>query len=110
MKLENILGVTILRTDHRLDGTNGQKLTNLIKELARESSLKLVMDMGKTNLINRSGCKAIATSLMCVQKSKGEMKIVRPSAKVLEAFQRTQLYKVVDIHDSLESAMDSFGS
>jgi anti-sigma B factor antagonist len=110
MKVEKRNGVTILSTDFRLDETNAQKLKNLVMELARVSGLKLIIDIEKTGLINSSGCGALLASKKVVLANHGDMKIARPTSAVKKFFELVRLNKVLEIHDSLESAMDSFAS
>jgi anti-sigma B factor antagonist len=110
MKVEKRNGVTILSTDFRLDAVNAPKLKNLVIELARVGGLKLVIDMEKTSLINSSGCGALLASQKAVLAGHGDMKIVRPTSAVSKFLELTRLNKVLDIHDSLESAIDSFAS
>lgn len=107
MNVKKIHGVTVLSTDERLDGIVGPKLKDVVKELALESGLKLVVDMEKTSYVDSSGCGALVASLKALIKNHGDMKIARPSAQALTLFQLTRLHKVFQIYDSLESAVES---
>jgi anti-sigma B factor antagonist len=107
MNVEKIQGVTVLSTDERLDGVVGPKLKELVKELAHEPGLKLVIDMDKTDYVDSSGCGALVASLKALMKNHGDMKIARPGPQALTLFQLTRLHKVFQIYDSLESAVES---
>jgi anti-sigma B factor antagonist len=107
MNVEKIQGVTVLSTDERLDGLVGPKLKDLVKELAQESGLELVIDMGKTTYVDSSGCGALVASLRALVKNHGDMKIARPGPQALTLFQLTRLHKVFQIYDNLESAIES---
>ena len=108
MKVEKIQGVAILSTDERLDAVFGPKLKDAVKELARESGLKLVLDMEKTNHIDSSGCGALVASLKALVKNHGDMKVARPTPQALTLFQLTRLHQVFEIYDTLEGALKSF--
>ena len=40
--------------------------------------------------------------------NQGEMRIARPTPRVLEILQLTRLHRVFEIYDSVESAVESF--
>lgn len=107
MHVEKIQGVTVLSTDDRLDGVAGPKLKELVKELAQESGMKLVIDMVNTTYVDSSGCGALVASLKAIVKNHGDMKIARPGPQTLTLLQFTRLHKVFQIYDSLESAVES---
>ncbi len=109
MKVEKIDGVTILITEERLDSLDGPKLRDVVKQLLdREPCLKLVIDMGKTLFLDSSGCGGLVSSLKTLKDNHGEMKIARPTPKVIEIFQLTRLHRVFEVHHSVESAVESF--
>ena len=108
MKVEKRNGVTILSTDFRLDAVNAPKLKNLVMELARESGLKLVIDMEKTLHIDSSGCGGLMTLLIVLRANQGDMKIARAAPQPLNIFKLMELNRLLEIHDSLESAVESF--
>ncbi|MGO8877946.1 MAG: STAS domain-containing protein [Desulfomonilaceae bacterium] len=109
MKVQKRDGVTILVTDERLDSLDGPKLRDVVKQLlAQEPCLKLVIDMEKTLFLDSSGCGGLVSSLKTLMNNHGDMKIAGPTPKVLEIFQLTRLHRVFEIHDSVESAVESF--
>ena len=108
MKVEKRDGVTILSTDFRLDAVNAPKLKNFVMELARDSGLKLVIDMQKTLHIDSSGCGGLMTLLMVLRANQGDMKIARAAPQPLNIFKLMELNRLLEIHDSLESALKSF--
>jgi anti-sigma B factor antagonist len=87
VKVEKIDGVTILITEERLDSLDGPKLRDVVKQLLdREPCLKLVIDMGKTLFLDSSGCGGLVSSLKTLKDNHGEMKIARPTPKVMYPF------------------------
>jgi len=108
MKVEKRDGITILITEDRLDSLDGPKLRDVVKPLAQEPCLKIVIDMEKTLFLDSSGCGGLVTSLKTLVNNHGDMKIARPTPRVLEILQLTRLHRVFEIHDSVESAVESF--
>ena len=50
MKVEKRDDVTIIVTEERVDTLEGPKLRDVVEQLAKESGLRLVLDMGGTRL------------------------------------------------------------
>jgi anti-sigma B factor antagonist len=108
MKVEKRDGITILITDERLDSLAGPNLKDVVKDICQESAIKLVIDMEKTLFLDSSGCGGLVSSLKTLLNSNGEMRIARPNPKCLEILRITRLHRIFEIHDSVESAMESF--
>ncbi|MGC8605505.1 MAG: STAS domain-containing protein [Desulfomonilaceae bacterium] len=108
MKVEKRGGITILVTEERLDSLDGPKLRDVVKQMVQESSFNIVIDMEKTLFLDSSGCGGLLSSLKTLTNNHGDMKIARPTSKVLEVFQLTRLHRVFEIHNTLESAVNSF--
>jgi anti-sigma B factor antagonist len=108
MKVEIKDGIIILVTEERLDNLDGPKLKDVIKQLAQEPCLKIVIDMERTVFLDSSGCGGLVSSLKTVMNNHGDIKIARPTSKVVEIFQLTRLHRIFEIHDSVESAIKSF--
>lgn len=108
MEVEKMGSVTIVHTDERLDSAVSPKLKNLIKKIAQEDGVKVVVNMEKTRLIDSSGCGELVAALKTVAKNNGEMKLANPSSQVYSLLQLTRLHRILDIHESLESAVKSF--
>ena len=108
MNVEHINDVTIISPEARLDSLDGPKLKDVVKELLQEPGLKVVIDMGQTLFLDSSGCGGLVSSLKTLLTNNGDMKIARPTPRVLEILQLSRLHRVFEIHDSLESAIKSF--
>jgi anti-anti-sigma factor len=109
MKVQKIHDVTIISADERLDAGMTPKLKSVVKELAQETGIKLVIDLGNVRLIDSSGCGELVAALKTVSKNHGDMKIARPTPQASALIQLTGLHRILDIHDTLEGALSSFG-
>jgi anti-sigma B factor antagonist len=108
MNVEHIDSVTIITTENRLDSLDGPKLKDVVKALSQEPGLKVVIDLGNTLFLDSSGCGGLVSSLKTLLNNNGDIKIARPTPRVMEILQLTRLHKVFEIHDSVEIAMKSF--
>lgn len=108
MKVEYIGGVTIISTESRLDSLDGPKLKDIVRELPQEPGLKVVIGMGNTLFLDSSGCGGLVSSLNTILNNNGEMKIARLTPRVIEVLRLTRLHRVLEIHDTVESAVASF--
>lgn len=108
MEVDNKTGITIIRTDERLDAVVAPQLKETVKKLAEESKVKLVIDLEKTRFIDSSGCGALVASLRALLKNNGDMKIANPSPQAKTLFELTRLHRVFEIFDDLEGAIKSF--
>ncbi len=108
MNVERIDSITIITTEDRLDSIDGPKLKDVVKALSQERCLKVVIDMEKTLYLDSSGCGGLVSSLKTLLNNNADMKIARPTPRVIEILQLTRLHRVFEIHDSLESAIKSF--
>ena len=107
MKVEKIEGITILATDERLDNFDGPKLKEAAEKLAQESGLRLVLDIAKTRFIDSTGLHTLLSLRKIMTMNQGEIKIASPTRRVLETFELTRLDRIFEIHDSVESAVNS---
>lgn len=100
--------ITIIITDERLDAVVAPQLKEMVKKLAEQSKMRLVIDLAKTRFIDSSGCGALVASLRALLKSNGDMKIAGPSPQAKTLFQLTRLHRVFEIFDDVDQAVKSF--
>lgn len=103
-------GITTITTDERLDAVAAPQLKDMVKKLAEEHKMKLIIDLAQTRFIDSSGCGALVASLRALLKNNGDMKIARPSPQAKTLFQLTRLHRVFEIYDDVEGARASFKS
>ena len=108
MKVEKKDGITVLIMDERLDSLEGPKLKEAAEQLAKESGLKLVLDMGENRFIDSIGLQTLLSLRKIMTMNQGDIKIARPTPSVLRILQLTRLHRVFDIYDSVESTTESF--
>lgn len=80
-------------------------LFNLIDE---KKIKKILIDMSKVEFADSSFLGAIVSGLKKISLIKGDIKIFGLQPSVNEMFQLTRLFKVFDIFDNKDDAIDSF--
>lgn len=108
MEVHEKNGITTITTDERLDAVVAPQLKDMVKRLAEQQKMKLVIDLAQTRFIDSSGCGALVASLRALLKNDGDMKIARPSPQAKTLFQLTRLHRVFEIFDDVEGARSSF--
>jgi anti-sigma B factor antagonist len=101
-------GVAVITVDERLDVVSAGALKDTIRELVDQNKIKVVIDLQHTKFIDSSGCGALVASLRSLIKCKGDMKVSGPSSQARSLFELTRLYRVFEIYDNLEGALNSF--
>lgn len=101
-------GITTIRAGGRLDDLVAGELKDLVREISARPGLKLLIDMAGTDFVDSSGCLALLVSQKTVRANSGDLKIARPNRQAMNVFQLTELDKILEIHDSIEGAVDSF--
>ena len=63
MEIQKRNDVTVIVMDDRFDAAVAQKLKDVVRNIAEQDRIKLVMDLAKTRFIDSSGCGALVASL-----------------------------------------------
>lgn len=108
MTVREISGVSVISTKPRLDIINAHELKETVEEISRAGQLRVVIDMARTEHIDSFGCLALVTIKKELAKRDGYLKIACPGPQPLGIFNLMELNTVLEIHDSVQSAVDSF--
>ncbi len=109
MEISKVGDVVVITMGELFDAVVAPKFKNQISELIKDSLVKFVVDMENCKLIDSSGCGALVASLRMVEKSKGDIKIARPSPQARDLFELTRLHRILEMFDDLDSAVRSYG-
>lgn len=108
MEFKKTGNVVVVTLDEFFDAVAAPIFKNKIHELVKDSCANFVVDMGNCKLIDSSGCGALVASLRIVEKSKGDIKIARPSLQARDLFELTRLHRILEIFDHLDTAVQSY--
>lgn len=102
--------VTVITMDDRFDDAVGRTLKSMIQNICEQTTIKLVIDLSKTNFIDSTANGVLVSSWRSVKKNNGDMKIAGPSSHLKSLFRLTRLNTVVEIFDDVEAALKSFSN
>ncbi len=100
-------GITIIEIEGRLDAGNYSLLKNNFRELAASQN-NFVIDLSKMDSIDSTGLGCIVKCLDTASKAKGDVKLSGLKDKPRMLFEMTRAYKIFDIFEDLDTAVDSF--
>jgi anti-anti-sigma factor len=84
-------------------------LHQLVKDQLETGKRRILLNFEDVKFIDSFGVGEVLASYISTHNLGGELKIARISKKLYIIFQVTMLTKVLDIYDSEDLAMDSFG-
>ncbi len=108
--MERILrdDVVIITTGQRFDAASAPKFKELITQIDRPEGMKVIVDVSHTYFIDSSASGAIVAAWRFVKRHNGEMKIAGPSQHLKSLFRLVRISQVLDMYDSVETAMAAF--
>jgi len=107
MQFEKRGDVGVLRIEGRLDAGNASKLKSQFSEYLNETS-KFVLDMSQLQTVDSTGLGAIVACLKYASQAGGDLRIAVLQSKPKMVFELTRAYRLFDIYDSVDAAVDSF--
>jgi anti-sigma B factor antagonist len=106
--LEKIGDVSVLELlEEYLDASNSTDLKDQISSAATANA-KLLLDLGRVEFIDSSGCGAIIGSLRKVHSVGGELKLCNLTKQVRALFELVRMHKILDIFDTRDEALASY--
>lgn len=97
-------GVGVLVIEGRLDATNHHDLERRFKEFLKEAT-RFVFDLEGVDFVDSTGLGAIVSCLKSAAESEGDIVIANLQPKPRMVFNITRAYKIFDIFDSVDSAL-----
>jgi anti-sigma B factor antagonist len=102
-------GVTIVDVSGRIVlGEESAALRNLVCDLLKRGSKKILLNLGEVNYIDSSGLGLLVSAFTSVRKQDGELKLLNLTNKVEDLMEITKLYTVFDIMNDEAIAIRSF--
>ncbi len=111
MKLstKEISGVMILKMEgSMLGGPEASELNNALHKLIEAKKKKVVVDLGDVSLMNSSGLGMLIGGVTTMRNAGGDLKIAHATEKVVQVFKITKVHSVIEIHDTVKSAVESY--
>jgi len=89
-------------------GEETDELEKLIRDLAADGNLHLLIDLGETQHINSTALGVLITAHTNYLRRGGQMKLCRVDNRIKNIFVITKLSLVFDVYDDAEKALASF--
>ncbi|HXM93565.1 MAG TPA: STAS domain-containing protein [Candidatus Dormibacteraeota bacterium] len=101
--------VTIVGLQGKLArGEGTTALRDAIRGLLDQGHKKLLLHLGEIQYVDSAGIGELVATITTVRHHGGELKLLKPSAKVRELLEITKLTKVFDVNDDEPKALKSF--
>ena len=111
VKVKRLNGVVVAQPrGYLVGGEETDELERLVKELAAEGNLHLVINLGETQHINSTALGVLITGHTNYAKRGGQMKLCSVDKRIQNIFVITKLSLVFDVYDTEEKAIASFAS
>lgn len=105
---DNVAVVTILES-RILDESNIQDIgRELIELVTKRYMVKMVIDMVNVRYLSSAVLRQFIALYKTIQQEKGDLKLCNVHPEVREVFKITQLDKMIEIKDDLETAINAF--
>jgi anti-sigma B factor antagonist len=105
---ENIAIVTILES-RILDENNiadlGRQLMDLVK---KQYMIKMIIDLGAVQYLSSAVLRQFIALYKAIKEEKGDLKFCRVNPEIREVFKITQLDKMIEIKEDLDTAISAF--
>ena len=107
-ELEN--NVIVFGTPERLTMDVSDELKKLFKEHVEAGHIKIVVDLHKTTYMDSSGLGAIVSKIAATRSQKGDIRLASPRPTVSNLLELTHIDQIVQIFDSVDQAVKSYGA
>jgi anti-sigma B factor antagonist len=104
-------GVTIIKMEgSMLGGPEASELNSTLHKLIDNRKKKIVIDLGEVSLMNSSGLGMLIGGVTTMRNAGGNLRIADANDKVAQVFKITKIDKVIDLHETVKAAVDSYSS
>jgi anti-sigma B factor antagonist len=87
---------------------SGVVLADVIGELTKRGKRKILLNLKAVKYIDSSGIGELVRNFTSLRRQGGELKLLSPTAAVLEALRITHLDRILDIKEDEQLAVHSF--
>ncbi|MFA6540710.1 MAG: STAS domain-containing protein [Bacteroidota bacterium] len=106
---KELSGVVVIKMEgSMLGGPEASELNNSLHKLIDGKKKKIVVDLGDVSLMNSSGLGMLIGGVTTMRNSGGDLKIAAATEKVAQVFKITKINNVIELHETVKSAVESF--
>ncbi len=101
--------VTVVKMEgSMLGGPEASELNSALHKLLDAKKKNIVVDLGDVSLMNSSGLGMLIGAVTTMRNAGGNLKVAAATEKVVQVFKMTKVSSVIELHDSVKSAVESF--
>jgi len=100
--------VTIVDIHGRATLEHSSSLDKLLQELVANGVRKLLLNLKSLRQVDSSGISIIMGAFVSVKSKGGDLRLLRPTGRVLEVFKLLRLLEIIPCHECESQALDSF--
>lgn len=102
-------GIMVLKMEgSMLGGPEASELNSALHKLIEAKKKKVIVDLSDVSLMNSSGLGMLIGGVTTMRNAGGDLKIAHAAEKVLQVFKITKVHSVIEIHDTVKSAVESY--
>ena len=87
---------------------SGLVLSETIRDLAKKGQKKILLNLAGVTYVDSSGVGQLVGAFTTARNQAADIKLLKPSAHVLDLLKTTKLYGVFDIQEDETAAIQSF--
>jgi len=87
---------------------SGLVLSDTIRELTKKGQKKILLNLAGVAYVDSSGVGQLVGAFTTARNQNGDIKLLKPSAHILDLLKTTKLDAIFDIHDDETAAIQSF--
>jgi anti-sigma B factor antagonist len=85
-------------------------LVEVIHGLVNSGERKILLNFSGVTYVDSSGIGDLTAAMVALQRQKGQLKLLSPTAKVIDVLRFTRLDTLLEIKDDENSAIQSFSN
>ena len=109
-KPESNPDISIISVGGFIDTTTSGELEESLKRLLKQGQYNIVVDLGDVNYISSAGWGIFISEIKEIRENGGDLKLAAMIGDVYEVFELLEFQTILEAFDSVEEAVESFGS
>ncbi|MCB9358244.1 MAG: STAS domain-containing protein [Calditrichaeota bacterium] len=110
VKTSELNGIYVVGLSGKImGGPESVQFHDAMKQALAGNTKRVIIDLGEVEWMNSSGIGLLVSAYTTLKNAGAEMKLARTTDKIQSLLVITKLNSVFDSHDTVESAVKSFG-
>jgi anti-sigma B factor antagonist len=102
--------VSVISVKGYVDTTTSTELEESLKRLLGKGRYDIVIDLGDVNYISSAGWGIFISEIKEIRENGGDLKLAAMIGDVYEVFELLEFQTILESFDTVEEAVESFGS